>query len=132
MVSDQTLKASIEAAPDGSYVDSVSVMPDANLVLPPGSTSRYGNHSCDPNLWWVDPVSFATSRPVPRDTELTVDYGTFTDDPDFRMDCHCGVPACRGVVTGVDWRRTELRARYGEHWAPVLRYRINSAQTPPA
>ena len=32
----------------------------------------------------------------------------------------CGSPLCRGVVTGEDWRRPELQARYGDHWIPAL------------
>lgn len=50
-----------------------------------------------------------------------------TDDLSFRLVCRCGAPDCRGVVTGADWRRAELQARYGDHWVPVLRDRIASA-----
>jgi uncharacterized protein len=44
------------------------------------------------------------------------------------MTCLCGSPLCRGVVAGDDWRRPELRERYGEHWVPALLTRIRSAE----
>jgi hypothetical protein len=31
---------------------------------------------------------------------------------------------CRQVITGEDWRRPDLRARYGDHWVPALLDRI--------
>jgi hypothetical protein len=43
------------------------------------------------------------------------------------MDCACGSPLCRETVTGGDWRRAELRQRYGEHWIPMLLDRISAA-----
>lgn len=126
IVSDATLRRLIETSE--TYVDSVSVLEDRNLVLPAGTPNHFGNHSCDPTLWWVDPFSPATRRGVSAGTEITVDYGTLTDDPDFPMSCDCGTTSCRGVVTGVDWTRPELQERYGDQWVPVLRDRIRQAQ----
>lgn len=39
----------------------------------------------------------------------------------------CDPSSCRGVVTGDDGSRLELRSRYGEHWVPALLSRIRSA-----
>ena len=129
IVSDSALRELIASAGD-EYVDSVSVFEDANLVLPAGTANHCGNHSCEPTLWWVDPFSLAARARVPAGAELTVDYGTLTDDPQFRMDCACRTPGCRGVVTGVDWARPDLQERYGDHWVPVLRRRIQHAGPP--
>lgn len=122
LVNDFELDALIATA--STYIDTLSVYPDTNLVLPAGTANHSGNHSCDPNTWWVDPFSTATRREVAVGDELTIDYGTITNDPDFVMVCNCGSPACRKVVTGEDWTRPELRARYSDHWVPVLRDRI--------
>src|SRR3954464_6780779 len=35
-------------AAGGPYVDTMTVFEDAHLVLPPGTTIHYANHSCDP------------------------------------------------------------------------------------
>jgi hypothetical protein len=43
------------------------------------------------------------------------------------MECACGADLCRGTVTGDDWRRPELRQRYGDHWIPALLARIRSS-----
>ncbi|MDQ1397722.1 MAG: hypothetical protein QOG64_2981, partial [Acidimicrobiaceae bacterium] len=102
------------------FVDTIAVENDLHLVLPPQQPIHFGNHSCDPNLWHVGPFALATRRAVPAGDELTVDYGTQTGLPGFFMACRCGSASCRGAVTGEDWRRPELRARYGSHWVPVL------------
>ncbi len=123
IVTNAALDRLIQAAGD-TYIDTVSIFDDGNLVLPSGTPNHCGNHSCDPNLWWVDPFSIVTRTEVAAGTELTVDYGTLTDDPEFRMECRCDATRCRRVITGVDWRRPDLQARYGDHWVPVLRQRI--------
>jgi hypothetical protein len=46
-------------------------------------------------------------------------YGTSTG-VEYEMTCNCGSPLCRGIVTGEDWKRPELQARYGDHWIPTL------------
>jgi len=50
---------------------------------------------------------------VAADDELTIDYAPTPGVPDWSMACSCGSAGCRGVVTGQDWRRAELRAAYG-------------------
>jgi hypothetical protein len=121
-----------------SYVDTLQVGPDQHLVLAPGSPNGKGNHSCDPNLWWSGPTTDGRSassraptdgrsassratlvarRDIAAGEELTNDYATSTTSPDFVMECACGTALCRGVVTGDDWRLTELRDRYGSHWS---------------
>lgn len=127
IVTNVALNLIMQAAGD-TYIDTVSVFDDGNLVLPPGSPNHCGNHSCDPNLWWVDDFSLVTRDAIAAGTELTVDYGTLTDDPDFRMECRCGATGCRRVITGVDWSRPDLQTKYGDHWVPVLRQRIGSAR----
>jgi hypothetical protein len=129
MVSNSALRQMLQSAGD-TYVDTVSIFEDANLVLPVDAANHCGNHSCEPNLWWVDPFSLATRSNIMAGTELTVDYGTLTDDPGFRMRCQCRAAQCRRLITGADWTRPDLQARYGEHWVPVLRQRIASAHLP--
>jgi hypothetical protein len=112
------------ADPGQSYVDTIAVSETEHLVLPPRRDNGYGNHACDPNLWWVGPYELAARRDIAPGEEITNDYGTSTGDPGFVMACECGSPLCRGAVTGDDWRRPELRERYGSHWVPVLLDRI--------
>jgi hypothetical protein len=113
--------------PGHPYIDTITVGADLHLVLPPRRSNGYGNHSCDPNLWWVGPYELAARRDIAPGDELTNDYATSTAEPDFAMACSCGSGQCRGVVTGNDWRRPDLHVRYGQHWVPALLARIRAA-----
>jgi hypothetical protein len=130
LVSGQRLRELLAAAasdPRQPYIDTISVAEDLHLVLPPRRDNGYGNHSCDPNLWWVSAYELAARAAIAPGDELTNDYGTSSAEPGFAMDCRCGSAFCRGVITGSDWRRQDLRDRYGAHWVPVLLARIRSA-----
>ncbi|PRY14669.1 SET domain-containing protein [Kineococcus rhizosphaerae] len=130
LVSDAELgRLFAEAARTGTYVDTMSVGRDVNLVLPPDVPNHTGNHGCDPNTWWADPFTVVARRDVERGEELTLDYATITDDPGFTMPCACRAASCRGRVTGADWRLPGLQAAYGDHWVPVLRQRITGSRT---
>lgn len=45
--------AAAAGRPDPPYIDTITVGDDSHLILPAGQPVRYGNHSCDPNLWWT-------------------------------------------------------------------------------
>jgi hypothetical protein len=110
--------------PDPPYLDTITVIDDLHLVLPPGRPNGKGNHGCDPNLWWTGAYALAARRDIAAGEELTNDYATSTGVPGFAMVCRCGSPYCRGVVTGDDWRLPDLQHRYGDHWVPALLDRI--------
>ena len=131
LVSGERLRDLFAAAardPRHPYIDTIAVDADLHLVLPPRRPNGYGNHSCDPNLWWVGPYELAARRDLARGEELTNDYAASTAAPDFVMACSCGSALCRGIVTGDDWRRRDLHARYGRHWVPALLTCIDSAE----
>jgi hypothetical protein len=117
-----------EADPAAPYVDTVAAHDDLHLVLPPETPVHFGNHSCDPTLWLAGPYALATRHAVRCGDEATLDYGTVSGGDGFRMACRCGTPACRGEVTGDDWRRADLRARYRGHWAVALEQRIEAGE----
>ncbi len=127
LVSTAELSAQIEVAnsdPAVPYVDTITVEDDRHLIIPPGEQVHFGNHSCNPNLWHEDAFTLVARRAVPSGEELTVDYATQTGISAWRMDCRCGDPSCRQVITGDDWRRPELQRRYGSHWVPGLLARL--------
>ena len=79
------------------------------------------NHSCDSNLWMRDAITLVTRDVIEEDEELTIDHALWATDPAWVLSpCHCGNPACRGKVTGADWRLSELQARYRNHFSPVI------------
>jgi uncharacterized protein len=68
-------------------------------------------------------VVFVAMRDIATGEELTIDYAMIDDD-DAEMRCRCGQPACRGTVTGQDWRRPDLQAKYGEYFSWYLRQKM--------
>ena len=52
-------------------------------------------------------------------------------DSEERMECRCGTPSCRGVVTGDDWRLPELQARYAGSFSWYLAERIRRLREAP-
>jgi hypothetical protein len=131
LVSSAELSRLIED-PAQPYVDTIMVSETTHLVLPPRRDNGYGNHGCDPNLWWVGAYELAARRDIAAGQELTNDYGTSTGDPGFRMGCGCGGELCRSVVTGADWQRPDLQVAYGDHWIPALLARIRARSSTPA
>jgi hypothetical protein len=127
IVSDDELRVIIEGTM-GTY-SALAIADGASLLQEEADIGRYGNHSCDPNLWLADEVTLIARRDIAAREELTTDYATMTGFEDWSMECHCGTEFCRGVVTGADWRLPALQARYRGHFSPFLNERI--ASTPP-
>ena len=84
------------------------------------------NHSCDPNVGVRGQITFVAMRDIPAGAELTIDYAMIDGDPRERMNCSCGVPACRKVVTGDDWRLPELQRRYAGYFSRYLSDRFGA------
>ena len=88
-----------------------------DLVIAPVSGAErsgamlYTNHSCEPNVAIQGQIVVVAMRNIAAGEELTHDWAT-TDDGDYEMICRCGSPRCRGVITGKDWMKPELQARY--------------------
>jgi hypothetical protein len=109
----------------GERYDGIALSADRNLRIEPADwPGIHGNHSCDPNLWMGGEVTVEARRDIPAGVELTVDYALYTIASWWSMACRCGSPLCRRVVTGDDWRRPELGARYRGHFAPVVAARM--------
>ena len=123
LVTGPELQAAFDAAaadPAHPYIDTYTVDEDLHLILPPRRPSGYGNHGCDPNLWWTGAYTLAARRDITPGEELTNDYATSTGIAGFRMDCACRSPLCRGTISGNDWQLPELQRRYRDHWTPAL------------
>ncbi|MEV3981833.1 SET domain-containing protein-lysine N-methyltransferase [Nonomuraea sp. NPDC049758] len=107
---------------------SLTIEEGLHLLLDPDHPVRYGNHSCEPNLWHTDATTLVARREIAPGEELTVDYATHSGVGTWSMPCRCAAPGCRGAVTGDDWRLPHLQHTYGAHWSPPLLNRINQEQ----
>ncbi|MDX2264665.1 MAG: SET domain-containing protein [Hyphomicrobiales bacterium] len=82
------------------------------------------NHSCEPNAGMSGQIAIVAMRDIAAGEEITIDYAMCDGSPFDEFACACGSRLCRGNVTGDDWRRPELWARYGQHFSPYLLRRI--------
>jgi len=107
----------------------VEIQIDDNLFIAPVTDEErelsmlYSNHSCDANLGIRGEITFVAMRDIPAGEELTHDWAT-TDDDDYSIECKCGAPNCRKILTGKDWQRPELQQRYAGYFSAYLVRRI--------
>ncbi|HUA19018.1 MAG TPA: SET domain-containing protein-lysine N-methyltransferase [Bryobacteraceae bacterium] len=85
----------------------------------------FSNHSCDPNIAVQGQIVFVALRRIAAGEELTHDWAT-TDDDDYSLECHCGSPACRGLITGKDWQKPELQRKYRGLFSWYLQRKIDN------
>ena len=71
----------------------------------------YINHSCDPNIGMDGQITYVAMRDIKANEELCLDYA-MAMNTDYKLKCMCGAKNCRGVVTGKDWKNTELQKKY--------------------
>jgi len=90
------------------------------------SLDEHLNHSCDPSVWLIDAVTLVARRDIHAGEEITLDQGTWNDEPYGSNVCLCRTASCRKSLTENDWKIPQLHATYGAHFSPYLLHRINS------
>jgi hypothetical protein len=101
----------------------------SDLVIAPRTAAEYEgsmmhlNHACDPNVGVEGQIVFVALRDIVAGEELVLDYAMM-DDHDDTMTCICGSRHCRGLITGKDWRRADLQARYRGYFSAYLERKI--------
>lgn len=78
------------------------------------------NHSCQPNAGLCGQIVLVALRDIGPGEEICYDYAMSDGSAYDQFECCCGTALCREVVTGNDWRRPELIARYWPHFSPYL------------
>jgi len=106
-----------------------SIQIDDDLFMLSGPVPEPGdmvNHSCEPNCGILGSVLVVALRDIAVGEQITFDYA-MCDGTDYdEFDCHCGAPACRGVVTGHDWKQLQLQQRYAGWFSGYLQRRIDA------
>jgi SET domain-containing protein len=108
---------------------SVEIQIDDDLFIAPATDEErelsmlYSNHSCEANLGMRGEITFVAMRDIPAGEELTHDWAT-TDHDDYAVQCKCGAPNCRKMLTGKDWQRRDLQKRYAGYFSPYLARKI--------
>ena len=104
---------------------SIQIDTDLYLVSPETlEPADYANHSCEPNAGLLGNVLVVAMTDIAPGEEICFDYA-MCDAADYdEFVCECGTPACRRLVTGADWKRPELQARYAGYFSSYLATRI--------
>ncbi len=84
------------------------------------------NHSCNPNAGLQGQITLVAMRDIAPDEEICFDYAMSDAHPSFYMPCQCSQPGCRGEVTGNDWKRSDLQARYKGYFSPYIQRQIEA------
>ena len=94
------------------------------LLTPSMEPADCFNHSCDPNVGLTGQIGLIAMHDIQAGEEICLDYAMCDGSNYDEFDCSCGVPDCRGRVTGEDWKRPELWDRYEGYFSPYLQRRI--------
>jgi hypothetical protein len=90
---------------------------------------HYVNHSCNPNAGFRGQVFLVALRPILAGEQVAYDYAMCLrpgEDSPFNMNCLCGSPNCRRVVTNEDWKMQDLQQRYRGYFQWYLQEKINA------
>jgi uncharacterized protein len=104
---------------------SIQIDRDLYLVSPAVlDPADYVNHSCEPNAGLLGNVLVVAMTDIAVGEEICFDYAMCDADDYDEFVCECGAAGCRGLVTGADWKRPELQARYAGYFSSYLATRI--------
>ena len=107
----------------------VEIQIDDDLFIAPVTEEEreasmlYSNHSCNPNLGMRGEITLVAMRDIRAGEELTHDWA-MTDDDDYSVECKCGAPNCRKILTGKDWQHPDLQQRYAGYFSAYLADKI--------
>jgi hypothetical protein len=101
---------------EGLYLASLSADEPADFI----------NHSCAPNAGLDGQITIVAMQRIGPGDEVTIDYAMCDGTAYDEFDCACGSGACRGRVSGADWRIPALWERYAGHFSPYLQRRIEA------
>ena len=91
------------------------------------SVMMFLNHSCEPNVGILGQVIFVAMRDIQPGEELTIDYAMFGADKE-PMRCNCQSPACRGLITDLDWQAETLQTKYKGYFSAYVQAKIDAGE----
>jgi hypothetical protein len=119
--------AQLDDLPDWQKKRSVQVEEGLYLVTTrPDEPADFVNHCCDPNAALDGQIALRALRDIGPGEEVCFDYATSDGSPYDEFECACGAPNCRGRITGNDWQRPDLQAKYAGKFSPYLQRRITA------
>ena len=78
------------------------------------------NHSCEPNCGIAGTSSVQALRDVEIGEELSFDYAMSDSSHYDEFTCACGKDKCREKITGMDWQKKDLQAKYSKYFSAYI------------
>jgi uncharacterized protein len=78
------------------------------------------NHSCEPNCGIAGTSSVEALRNIEIGEEITFDYAMTDSSKYDEFICACEKNGCRDKITGIDWQKEELQARYRNYFSSYI------------
>ena len=107
-----------------------------DLFLGPRDEGEIGvgeriNHSCNPSVGFAGAIALIALRDIAAGEEITLEYATCvaSNDDAFVMQCSCGAPSCRKVITGHDWKLLDVQARLLPNYQPFLQEKVHALRS---
>jgi uncharacterized protein len=72
----------------------------------------YTNHACEPNCGITPNMELKTLRAIENGEELFWDYSTSMLERHWTLNCRCGFPNCRGLITDFDLLPPKLQQKF--------------------
>jgi SET domain-containing protein len=82
------------------------------------------NHSCEPNIGYIDSITFVAIKDIKPMEELVFDYA-FSETFFEPFECKCGSANCRKIIKPDDWKIAKIQEKYGQYFSPYLKKKIN-------
>ena len=101
--------------------DNFFICPTSREELPKGVF----NHSCDPNVGLIDPITYVAIKNIIKGEEIVIDYAfcetVSTNDKKIFFKCNCKSKICRKLIKVDDWKRKDLQKKYGKYFSPYIK-----------
>ncbi len=117
----------LDDLPDWQKKRSVQVEEGLYLVTTRADEpADFVNHCCDPNAALDGQITLRAIRDIAPGEEVCFDYATSDGSPYDEFECACGAANCRGRITGNDWKKPDVQAKYAGRFSPYLQRRITA------
>ena len=78
------------------------------------------NHSCEPNCGMAGTSSVQALIDIEIGEELSFDYAMSDSSQYDEFNCACGKDKCREKITGMDWQKKDLQAKYSKYFSAYV------------
>ena len=79
------------------------------------------NHSCEPNCGMAGTSSVQAISDIEIGEELSFDYAMSDSSKYDEFNCACGKDKCREKITGMDWQKKDLQAKYSNFFSAYIK-----------